>query len=307
MTSPAEIENRARLSRTTCGWRKSGLAVEDVRRYWRDVHSPAISRRAGVYLYRHSPFDAVREDLFSPLDDIEFSCRDDRQLQWQSDIIYHEENALDVFFRSPESAEVTAQLLADIELIVDKSTTYRTVGDNLHTYIDRTGDPAPQGPVPRPRFGIFFRQRAGEDEFRALLRDLAQRWSADTGVLRLRLNLFDRPDMEAERAAGYPVKTHPVDQQYQAWMDLVLQDDGVARSLIRSGDGIDYAASMAAIHAYPVPAIYTFVYAGVPTLTGLRGYPAHQAVQALGAENAKDIRLLEWMYGPIVHGWSPAT
>jgi len=26
--------------------------------------------------------------------------------------------------------------------------------------------------------------------------------------------------MEAERRAGYPVKTHPVEQQYQAWIDL---------------------------------------------------------------------------------------
>jgi len=302
MTSPADIENRAELSRTTCGWRKAGLALEDVRRYWRDVHGPAISRRAGVYQYRHCPFDPVRADLFNPVAGVEFTCPGDQQIQWQSDVVYSGEAGLGEFVRSPADPDVTAQLLADIEMIVDKSTTYRSVGGNLHTYLDRTGDPTPQGPVPAPRFGIFFRQRSGEEEFRAVLRALAQRWSEASGVLRVRMNLFERPDMEAERAAGYPVKTHPAEQQYQAWLDLVLERDDVARSLISDSDGVDYQASIAAIHAYPVPAIYTFVYEGRPTLVGLRGYPAHEAIHALGAEQAKDNRLLEWMYGPVVQG-----
>src|SRR5713101_8657920 len=302
MTSPADIENRAQLSRTTCGWRKPGLALKAVRRYWRDVHGPAISRRAGVYQYRHCPFDPVRADLFHPVGGVEFSCPRNEQIQWQSDVVYSGEAGLGEFVRSPGDPEVTAQLLADIEMIVDKSTTYRSVGGNLHTYLDRTGDPAPQGLVPAPRFGVFFRQRSGEQEFRSVLRELAERWSGTSGVLRVRMNLFERPDMEAERAAGYPVKTHPVEQQYQAWIDLVLEHDGVARSLLSSGDGVDYQASISTIHAYPVPAIYTFVYEGLPTLVALRGYAAYEAINALNAEQAMDPRLLEWMYGPVVHG-----
>src|SRR5216683_3332763 len=149
MTSPADIENRARLSRTTCGWRKPGLALEDVRRYWRDVHGPAISRRAGVYQYRHCPFDPVRADLFHPVGGVEFSCPRNEQIQWQSDVVYSGEAGLGEFVRSPGDPEVTAQLLADIEMIVDKSTTYRSVGGNLHTYLDRTGDPAPRGSFQR--------------------------------------------------------------------------------------------------------------------------------------------------------------
>jgi len=276
--------------------------LEDVRRYWRDVHSPAISRRAGVYQYRHCPFDPVRDDLFGSLAGVDLSCPCDQQLQWLSDMVYYDDAALDEFYRSPADREVMAQLLADIELIVDRSTTYRSVGDNLHTYADRTGDPTPQGPVPKPRFGVFFRQRTREEEFRIVLRGLAQRWGEASGVLRLRMNLFERPDMEADRAAGYPVKTHPVEQQYQAWMDLVLDDESVAKSLMSDGDRADCSAEITAIHAYPVPAIYTFVYEGVPTMVALRGYPAYDAVQALRAENAQDIRLLEWMYGPVVHG-----
>ena len=48
MSTLAEFENRARLASITCGWKKTELPLDWVRRYWRDVHSPVIARRPGV-------------------------------------------------------------------------------------------------------------------------------------------------------------------------------------------------------------------------------------------------------------------
>jgi hypothetical protein len=301
VTDFVEIENRAGIARTTCGWPKSSLDREAIRRYWRDVHSPAISRRAGVYQYRHSPFDPVAPDVFDAVAGVETSCPADRQIQWQSDVVYLDEAGMAEFMRSPADPEVMALLLGDIEMIVDKSTTYKALGANLHTYVDRTGDPTPLGPVTSPRYGVFFRQRAGvaESDFRAVLRALAQAWADAAGVLRVRMNLFEVPDMEAERKAGYPVKTHPVELQYQAWVDLVLDDAGAARPLLQRAGIAEVAAE---VHAYPVPAMYTFVFGGRPTLAGIRGYAAHDAIETFGADHQKDRRLLEWMYGGVIHG-----
>lgn len=291
-----DVENKAALARTTCGWRKPSLDRDAVRRYWRDVHSPAISRRAGVYQYRHSPFDEVRADLFDPLPGVEMSAPPSAQLMWQSDVVYLDEDGAKQFMASPADPQVTALLLQDIEMIVDKSTTYRSVGPNLHTYVDLTGDPTPQGPCPSPRFAVFVRTNAPEGAFRPGMQEMARRWASTDGVTRLRMNLFDTPDMEAERKAGYPVKTHPQELQYQAWIDLVLKDDGVAKGLLRGDEGDIFHT----LHAYPVPAVYTFVWDGKPTLVGLRGFAAHQAIEGLGATHAQDPRLLEWMYGPVV-------
>jgi len=287
-------ENQAQICRITCGWKKGELPLDSVRRYWRDVHSPAIARRAGVYWYRHSPFDAVDPGVLAHLDGLELAAPADAQLMWQSDVVYLDEDAVATFVHSPDDPQVTALLLADIEMIVDKSTTYRSVDGNARTYVDITGG-VPTGPVAHPTYGLFFRARGGQEPFRAELRALAERWSAHPGVLRLRLNLFDTPDMEAERRAGYPVKTHPPEQQYQAWIELVLADADVAPEL--TADGL--SEQVAALHAYPVPAIYTFVHDGAPTLIGLRGYAAHEAIEGLGADHARDPRLLEWMYGKV--------
>jgi len=51
-----------------------------------------------------------------------------------------------------------------------------------------------------------------------------------------------------------------------------------------------------------VRVVYTSNYGGRPTLVGLRGYPAYEAIQALGAENQRQPSLLEWMNGPVVAG-----
>lgn len=297
----ADIENEAGLCRITCGWKKPELPIDWVRRYWRDVHSPAIARRAGIYDYRHYQYDPVRSDVLPRVDGVEFAAPAMEQLMWTSDVRYRDEAALAVFDRSPEGKPKT-DLLGDIDIIVEQSTTYRAVETNAKTYLDDTGVAMPQGPCASPTFALFFRGRSDEATFRACLRRIAEAWSQKHGVLRLRLSLFDSPDMEKERRAGYPVKTHPVERQYQAWIDLTLDTVARGRSLLAQSDSIDYAAHIATIHAYPVHAVYTSNYCGKLTLVGLRGYPAYEAMSAMNAVNQRQPSLLEWMYGDIARG-----
>ena len=296
MSALTEIENRAGITRVTCGWKLPQLSLDWVRCFWRDVHSPAIARRAGVYDYRHSQFDDVRSDVFRPVAGVDYHCPAGEQLMWLSDVRYVDETALAVFGHSPDG-EVKRLLLADIDLIVDRSTTYKSVGQNTRTLLDSTGIAAPQGAVQSPSFAVFFRQRSAEPQFRNFLRQLAARWASAAGVRRVRLTIFDAPDMEAERKAGYPVKTHPVEQQYQAWIDLVVEDTAVATDLLGGAGTAQQSQHLATVHAYPVRVVYTSVYAGHPTIVGLRGYAAYEAITALAAANHLQTPLLEWMYG----------
>lgn len=298
MESLLDIENRAGISRITCGWKKPELPLELVRRYWRDVHSPAIARRAGIHEYRHFQFDAVRADVLAPVAGIETGCEPTQQLMWLSDVRYRDQAGLDAFSSSPDP-EARAHLLGDIELIVHQSTTYKCVGDAARTLADTTGDPAPQGLAAAGQYGLFFRQRSDEAALHRSVRAIAGRWSALPVVKRLRVHLFEAPDMEAEKRGGYPIKTHPKELQYQAWIDVVLTDASVSRTLSIMPDE---AATMAVIHAYPVANLYTSVYNGRPTLVGLRGYPAYEAIKALNAANQRQPSLLEWMYGPVTGG-----
>ncbi|MEO5640800.1 MAG: hypothetical protein ABIQ98_03425 [Sphingomicrobium sp.] len=290
-------ENQAQICRITCGWKKGELPLDSVRRYWRDVHSPAIARRPGIWEYRHFQFDAVRS-LFGGLDDVAQECPADEQLMWLSDVRYADEAALAIFAAEPGEL-VRGQLLGDIDLIVDQSTTYKAVGDMAVTLVDQSAMIPPQGPPPAPAYSIFFRMRGGnEAAFREAMRRIAERWAEAAGVIRLRLSLLEAPDTAAERAAGYPIKTHPPERQYQAWIDLAVHDDGVLASLPM--DGVAEAA--ATIHAYPVAANYTSNYAGKPTFVGLRGYPAWDALTSIGGYNQAQTAIMQWMFGSVAEG-----
>jgi hypothetical protein len=298
-----EIENGAGISRVTCGWKLKHLSLEDVRPYWRDAHSPAIARREGLYEYRHYPLDPIRTDLFAPVEGIDLAGKPDEQLMWLSDVRYRDEAGMDAFGASPPAAE-KGKILGDIEMIVDKSTTYKVVGDNARTLADTTGDPAPAGDAAHPTYEVFFRQRGEEATFRDAIRAVAKRWAATPGVIRVRLNLFEVPDMEAERKAGYPVKTHPLEMQYQAWIDLVTEDEAALHGTLAAEAGL--GEHVAAAHAYPAPAVYTFNWNGRATLAGLRGYAAVSAIRSLDAKHQKDPGLLEWMYGDVARGGASA-
>ena len=298
MNDCVDIENAAGISRVTCGWKLPHLPLDQVRPYWRDVHSPAIARRAGIYEYRHYPLDPIRPDLFAPVFGIDLVGKPLENLMWLSDVRYRDVAAMEASASSPGPAE-RAKILGDIEMIVDKSTTYKVVGDDARTLVDTIGDSAPAGPTTHPTYEIFFRQNGSDAPFRAAIRALAARWAQAPGVRRVRFNLFEPPDMEAERRAGYPVKTHPPETQYQAWIDLVLDDDEAVRDSLNQQSGL--SDHVQAVHAYPAPAVYTFNWNGHATLTGLRGYAAVEAIRNLEAQHQTDPGLLRWMYGDVAH------
>ena len=298
MNSITATENRAWLGRVTCGWKKPELPLEDVLRYWRDVHSPAIARRPGIWEYRHFQFAPVRSDLFTSDGAVTYDCPVDQQLMWTSDVRYADQASLDAFGADPDP-ETRGHLLGDIELIVDQSTTYRVVEELGHTFVDRSGTAQPQGVPKAPTFSLFLRARSDEASFQTFLTALSTTWAADPGVVRLRLGLFEAPNMEAERASGYPIKTHPTERQYQAWIDLSVASDA---DLSRLVDAADLAPHVAVLHAYPVRAVYTSNQGGRPTFVGLRGYPAYAALTAIGGYNQAHPALMNWMYGDKAKG-----
>lgn len=305
----AAIENRATISRTTAGVYKhhgiSPAGMDLLHRYSRDVHAPAISRRPGIHLYRHFDFGPIREDLFTPIAGVSYSFPESKRLTGAGHLDYLDERALQAFYDSPDTDEVRKHLLDDIYVIggpPGRTTTYRTTAGNAYTYVDRTGNPTPQGPEKLPHYAILLRRRGGEDEFRAFVRREAVRWSQVPGVLRLRLFLFDVPDMQVESKAGYPVFPAPADEHYEAWIDLIVADDAVAATLISASDEADYRDQLREIHVQPVPVVYTYVWDGRPTEVGLRGYPAYALIEELNAVNQRQPDLLRWMYGPIVDG-----
>ena len=308
MKDIASVENRATISRTTAGvYRYHGVdpvAEDRLHRYSRDVHSPAIARRPGIHLYRHLSWGAVRPDFLPAVTGICYDAAEDKRITGAGHLDYLDQRALDAFYRSPD-ARVRDRLLADLNILggaPGRTTTYRTTAGNAFTFMDSTGEPMPQGVPAIPRYGVFLRARDTGSDFRATVRAVASAWSRIAGVRRVRLHLFDRPDMSVESAQGYPVHPAPADEHYQAWIDLVVEEESLGATLTMEPNGRELTAEVREIHVQPVEVTYTYVWAGVPTVVGLRGFPAWQLITELQAHNQSDPELLRWMYGPAAEG-----
>jgi hypothetical protein len=287
------IENRATSLALNCGWTADNPSLEAVRRYHRDVHAPLIARRPGIYQYQHYIFDPIRAGLFAPTEGIELDCQVGEQFSAAVAASY-----LTAAEHARSAAAMPASLgpliSADIPRINKRTALYVTDEPGAgHTFVDTTGFAVPQGPPELPGFGLFFRQRADKEKFREGMKKLAQKWSAEAGVRRLRLMFL--------KVGGTAHTAMENEHLHQAWIDLVIDNDQVARQL-QLKHAKEIRPIVRALHAYPVHERYTYVYAGRPTLVGLRGYAAYQAIQEFGATNQEDPRILEWMYGPVAQG-----
>lgn len=193
-------------------------------------------------------------------------------------------------------------LVADVPLIQQWTAPHYAQGpDAGRTLVDRTGIAVPQGVPPQPQFSLFLRQRADARGFREYVLDLAQRWSNHPGVRRLRITLLQSDDVK-QAAGDYGIKGIASAQghQFHAWLDLVLATEAVGGQLLSNTHDKGMRTYVSALHAYPVVERYTYVYGGKPTVVGLRGYAAYQAIEEFAADNQNDARFLQWMYGPVV-------
>lgn len=297
----AKQENAALITSTVFGgWRKD-VPLEVSYRYWRDVHSVTLARAPGLYQYRLLHLAPNRSDLWSTLEGIDRTLPEE-QPHGIAQILFLSKDDLLTF---GSSELVTKYIHQDEQNLCDRNVTLSSIASNAHTYSDRTKEATPNGEPAYPSFVLCVKQADSTDieQFRQyLVERIVLPWSQQDEVMRLRLHVLE-PYSESENS---PCVSHdwPQVKNYQAWIELMLRDEAAIEQLfLSSGDTRERAQYLKAIHTFPIVARYTLVYDGKPTIAGLRGFPAWQAIQQAGAENQKATDLLETLYGTVVRGW----
>ncbi|HCF28294.1 MAG TPA: hypothetical protein DEV81_14085, partial [Cyanobacteria bacterium UBA11049] len=255
-------------------------------------------RAPGIYQYRLLHLASNRSDLWLQLEGINYTLPDEEQSHGVAQILFLSQADIETFGKSEL---ITKYVHKDEQNLCDRNVTMSSKQGNARTYIDRTGETTPNGESTIPSFMVCLQQTEAisVEEFRQfLLEQIVRPWSEQNGVMRLRLHLLE-PYNESENS---PCVSHAGSQvkNYQAWIELMLRDEAVAKQLFSFGN---YAKFIKAIHTFPIVARYTMVYDSKPTIVGLRGYPAVQTIEQAGAENQKSPELLATLYGDVVRGW----
>lgn len=291
-------ENAASLAATAFGWWRRDVPSEECYRYWRDVHGPLAARIPGLFQYRQRHLNPIVPGEWPAIDGVQMGLPLDQQPQGSAELLFLTPEDQASFGTSPL---VTEYVFNDERNLVRRNVTYAVSEGNCRTLIDQTGCPTPQGGMPNPGWMVCLQRAHGVDDesFREYLREqLALAWGQLPGVRRVRLSLLEPYDETGWRSPGVRHDWSP-EHQHQAWIDLVVSDRSVLRDLAETAGITDHVR---ALNPFPVAEQYTLVFGGQPTAVGLRGWPAVQTIDAVGADNQRDADLLEAMYGPVVYG-----
>lgn len=257
-------------------WKRPDLALNAFDDYWRDVHGPVCARLPGQFQYwQHHVAGAdsmPAGGAFDGIAELTFRSASDRQIWF----------------------DAAAILMDDEHNIFSKAIGYVTLEGNSTTFVDRLPVGDPNGETQATKFHILVRRRPGAsvDDFRRFLREeFAPSLARNDSVRKLRLHLFETPDVSRPGAAGV-IHDEAPDDQYQAAFEIAVDDDAAMRR-VETGDEFArltrFAASVVRFHER---SSYAFVYGGQMTLAGQRGSRTAELIGRLGAVNqlAPDIR-----------------
>lgn len=288
----ATQENAATLAATVFGWWRKDVALDVSNRYWRDVHSVMVARIPGIYQYRLLQLEPNCPQLWTPIDGINYTLPDTDQPHGIAEMLFLTEADQQRFGQHPINTQF---VLNDEKNLCDRNVTLSAIGNNAHTFVDRTNAPTPNGTPAFPSFLICLQPTKSIqlELFRQhLVEQIAKPWSQNAAIVRLRLHLLE-PYNEKSNS---PFVSHDCTtaQNYRAWIELVTQDQTVLKSLFTEGD---HADRIRAIHTFPISACYTMIANAHLTDVGLRGFAAVQTILEAGADNQRQPDLLKALYG----------
>jgi hypothetical protein len=265
---------------------KRGLPPELCSRYWRDAHGPLVARGAEwIEQYWQHHLDRCEGGFWQPAAGVTYDCPDEDQIDGLAETTFTGEKARKSY---GESTLYTA-LVDDEQYCFERSVMYRTAEGRSRTYFDATEDGSPNGEQRLVCLFVFVRKQDGIqiDPFRAYMGDqFAPALAENEFVRKLRLHLLEPYEKPPEDTPNVD-RTWPLEKQPQAVFEIAFRD---RMDLNRFFESAAYQATILGqtkhirvMHVFPVREVYTLVYAGRPTLAGMKSYPVADAILRIGA------------------------
>lgn len=284
-------ENRAGpISTIALLGKKSTISADDFSIYWRDIHGTLATRIPGFWSYRQYHIGGEVMNLRRLADDANTSPE---ELHGFADVSFCSQQDIAGLASSP----VAELIKSDEQNVFSYSYLYSATSGNSLTIKD-----GPELSSSAPD--------SAEESFILLLSKPVQQNSADfksrliarldrlidqcAGIARARANFFQPYDAGAWTA---PNVNHQPDQVIDASVELSFSQRDAITDCLATIDHHNLAGTGGVQLGYKVRDRFSMVESGRPTLIGLRGLPALQLIQRLGADNQTSAPVLQALFG----------
>jgi EthD domain len=263
----------------------------------RSVPGPVCARLPGQYQYWQFHVAHNEGGTFPVVKDVDYSTDVDDQF----------DGIAELTFKSVADRQtwMTASsiLMDDEHNIFRKAIGYVTDEGNSRTYVDRIDVGNPNGRLGPVKFHVMVKpaNQVSVADFRRYLTDqFAAQVVQSPRVLKLRLHLFEPPDVSRPDAAGV-AHSEPPQKQYRAAFEIGFKDRLDMEAFFASEQYAaavkDQAKYVKQVAPFPERDVYTFVYDGKMTLAGQRGSRTASLITDIGAVNQLRDDVLDLVLG----------
>ncbi len=279
--------------------KRNGITLEMFDNYWANVHGPVCARLPGQYQYWQ--FHLAHNDggIWPAINGIKYNTPAEDQFDGIAELTFLSEEDRQKWF------DAAAILMSDEHNIFSNTVGYVTNNGNSQTYVDRIefGDPNANLGVMKLHVMLTKADSISVDDFRNyLLARFAPAIVKSDLILKFRLHLLEEHD-NTEKLPPAPGVSHyePIEKQYQAAFEIAFRNRLDMERFFASSEYTstqkEQPKYIKQISTFPERDVYTFVYNGQMTSSGLRGSAIAALIYNIGATNQLQDNILRLMRG----------
>lgn len=261
--------------------------------YWRDVHGPLCARlpKLGLYIQHH--FDREQDAHLWPRAEGVAEIAD-----------YELDGGVEIGFASADDQQVfqhaSPLLFSDEQNMFEETLAY-DLPNGSQTVLNHSDDATHNGADRLDRIHLHLSPRHSLQDLHAYLAGpFQQMLAAAPGLMKLRLHLCTSFNNDGQHPPAPNVGHHAPADRAELVMVEIAFDRPVSRRQFFASPAFEQslaqqAQHIAALKAFAVSGVYTYVNDGQITTAGLRGSRAAELIEYLGAINQLDPQIAALM------------
>jgi hypothetical protein len=277
---------------------RTGLSIDQFRRYWKDAHGPLCARLPGLWQYKQFHLSHDAGGVWPAPEGVERVTPPDEQIDGIAELTFTSNENRQAWVDAGEP------LMIDEQNCFDETIGYLVTERRSTTYVDDIRNDVPNGPVGVARYHVLLKKsrEASLDELRTYL---AEQFAANVVenelVLKFRLHLLDeytKPAPPAPNVFHEPAEERQIHAAFEIAFATRLELATFLGSSAYREASRDMGRYVRQMSVFAEDAAYSLVEDGAATLMGQRSPSVAQTIVEAGALSNLSDDVVALMFRP---------
>jgi len=280
---------------------RTGLTIDQFRRYWKDAHGPLCARLPGLYQYKQFHLLPDRGGVWPAPDGVDRHTPDDEQIDGIAELTFTSADNRQAW------VDAGLPLMIDEQNCFDETIGYLVTDRRSTTFVDRILNDVPNGDVGVARYHVLLKRHLDQPvaELRTFLTEqFAPNVIKSPLVIKFRLHLLDeytKPAPPAPNVFHEPSADRQIHAAFEIAFASRLELAEFVASEHYSAASTGMGAYVRQLSVFSEQAAYSLVEDGRATLMGQRSPSVARTIAEAGALSNLSDDVVSLMFRPPVN------